>query len=160
VGSDPHACDVSAEVGLPPVLENRRQRPQYDHSNSAMTEDPNPYAVLGVATVATPEEINYAFRVKVRLLHPDTRDNDAGSAVGESQLHQLIAAYHLLRDPEQRAEHDRSTAAQQQARTSPSPADGATASHQEPQTITVTHHPRRPSFAGYPLWAGPVRRHR
>jgi molecular chaperone DnaJ len=147
-------------LGLPPVHNRRRQRPQQDHSNIAMTEDLDPYDVLGVTAVATPAEINYAFRAKVRFLHPDTRVDDAAGAVGETQLHQLIAAYHLLRDPEQRAEHDRSAAARQQARGPSSPADRHTASYQKPQTIPVTHHPRQAPVAGNPLWAGPVRRHR
>ena len=125
-----------------------------------MTEDQNPYDVLGVATVATPAEINNAFRAKVRSLHPDTRADDGAGSVGETQLYQLIAAYHLLRDPERRAELDRSAAARQQ-RQGPSRSpqrDGA--NPQEPLTIPVTHHRGKAPFPGHPLWVGPVRRHR
>ncbi len=59
-----------------------------------MTEDHNPYAVLGVTPIATPAEINQAFRARLRALHPDTRHHDAGGAAGDTALRQLIAAYH------------------------------------------------------------------
>lgn len=131
----------------------------------AMTEDHNPYAVLGVTPAATPAEINFAFRAKLRSLHPDTRDRDRAGAAGDTQLHQLIAAYHLLRNPEHRAEHDRKAAAasapRRQQRPRPSPPRPGTASPEEPLTIPVTHHNRsRAPDADYLLWAGPVRRHR
>jgi curved DNA-binding protein CbpA len=146
-------------LGLPPVQQNRRQRRQHDHSDIAMTENNDPYDVLGVTMAATPAEISYAFRAKVRFLHPDTRDGDSAGAVGETQLHRLIAAYHVLRDPEQRAEHDRSAAARQQRRGPSSSPDRRIASYQAPLTIPVTHHRRRAPIGDYPLWAGPVRRH-
>ncbi len=71
-----------------------------------MIEDHNPYAVLGVAPVATAAEINHAFRAKLRDVHPDTRRPAAGGVAGDTQLQRLIAAYHLLRDPEDRARYD------------------------------------------------------
>ena len=109
-----------------------------------MKEDHDPYAVLGVTVVATPAEISHAFRVKVRDLHPDTRHAPAGGAAGDTQLGQLIAAYHLLRDPETRALYDRNVSANSIA----------------PLTIPVTHHRSEPPVASKPIWAGPVRRHR
>ena len=129
-----------------------------------MTEDHNPYAVLGVTPIATAAEINHAFRAKLRALHPDTRQRDAAGAAGDTQLQQLIAAYHLLRDPEHRAQHDRNAASaaapRRQQRPSPSPPQRSTASPERPLTIPVTHRRRQAPAAGYPLWAGPVRRHR
>jgi len=129
-----------------------------------MTEDHNPYVVLGVTSIATPAEIDHAFRAKLRSLHPDARQRDAAAAAGDTQLQQLIAAYHLLRDPEHRAQHDRKAASatppRGQQRPGPSPAQRSTASPEQPLTIPVTQHRRQGPAAGYPLWAGPVRRHR
>jgi curved DNA-binding protein CbpA len=109
-----------------------------------MTEHHDPYAVLGVAPVATPAEINHAFRVKVRDLHPDTRHALVGGAAGDNRLEQLIAAYHLLRDPERRALYDRSVSLNPDV----------------PLTIPVTRHRSQPPTASQTIWAGPVRRHR
>jgi curved DNA-binding protein CbpA len=129
-----------------------------------MTEDRDPYAVLGVTSVSTLAEINHAFRAKLRALHPDTRHRGAGGAAGDIQLQQLIAAYHLLRDPHHRAQYDRNTgiAAVSVApqRPTPSPPQRSSASAEGPQTIPVTHHRSPAPAAGYLLWAGPVRRHR
>ncbi len=129
-----------------------------------MTEDHNPYAVLGVTPIATPAEINQAFRARLRALHPDTRHHDAGGAAGDTALRQLIAAYHLLRDPVHCAQHDRNAAAaavpRPQQRPSPSPTQRSSASPEGPLTIPVTHRRSQAPAAGYRLWAGPVRRHR
>lgn len=68
-----------------------------------MTDAPrDPYRVLGVAPTATDAEIAGAYRKLVRHLHPDA---DAGA--DPQALEQVLAAYHLLRDPERRAAHDR-----------------------------------------------------
>jgi len=120
-----------------------------------MTEDHDPYAVLGVTPVATPAEIHHAFRVKVRSLHPDTRHPRTDGAARDGQLEQLIAAYRRLRDPERRALYDRGAAAPP----TPSPSRRVSATPQGPLTIPVTHHGQPPA-ATHLLWAGPVRRHR
>ncbi|MCU1697229.1 MAG: DnaJ protein [Mycobacterium sp.] len=126
-----------------------------------MTEDHDPYAVLGVTPVATPAEINHAFRIKLRDLHPDTRHPRAGGATGDIQLEQLIAAYHLLRDPESRALHDRNaTAPRRQQPPSPSQSRSVCANPAGPLTIPVTHHRSQSPAARYPIWAGPVHPHR
>ena len=119
-------------------------RPITASNRVVMTEHHDPYAVLGVTSVATPAEINHAFRVKVRDLHPDTRDTLVGGAAGDTQLEQLIAAYRLLRDPERRALYDRDVSANPDA----------------PLTIPITHHRSQSPAASHPIWAGPVRRHR
>jgi hypothetical protein len=119
-------------------------RPITASNGVAMTEHHDPYAVLGVTPVATPAEINHAFRVKVRDLHPDTRHAPVGGAAGDTLLEQLIAAYHLLRDPERRALYDRDITAKP---------DG-------PLLIPVTHHRSQSPTASDPIWAGPVRHHR
>jgi curved DNA-binding protein CbpA len=130
-----------------------------------MIEDHNPYAVLGVTPVATAAEINHAFRAKLRDVHPDTRRPAAGGAAGDTQLQRLIAAYHLLRDPENRARHDhnaRTTAAAtaQQPHRGPNPSVSCEVSAISVGSVVipVTQH-RRQAPARGPLWAGPVRRH-
>jgi curved DNA-binding protein CbpA len=123
-----------------------------------MTDDRNPYAVLGVTSVATLAEINHAFRAKLRALHPDTRGRDAVAAAGDTQLQQLIAAYQLLRDPENRARYDHTAAPQH---SNPPPPQHNSASSDGPVAIPVTHHRRgRAADPDYPVWAGPVRRRR
>ncbi|WP_006242338.1 J domain-containing protein [Mycolicibacterium tusciae] len=131
-----------------------------------MIEDHNPYAVLGVTPVATAAEINHAFRAKLRDVHPDTRRPAAGGVAGDTQLRGLIAAYHLLRDPQDRARYDHNariaaatSARQPHQRPSPSFSFDVAAVSVGPQIIPVTQ-PRRQAPARCPLWAGPVRRHR
>ena len=100
----------------------------------------NPYSVLGVSPTATHAEITYAYRRYLRDHHPDVRSQEPNSA--DQQLHQIVEAYALLRDPHRRAAYD-----------------GAHPAHQGtgPVPIPVTH---TDSGADQPpLWAGPVRWH-
>ncbi|GAA2537086.1 MULTISPECIES: J domain-containing protein [Streptomyces] len=69
------------------------QRPRRDH-----------YAVLGVQSDASPQQITTAFRVLVRSLHPDTRR--AGTPAAPEDLAEAVAAYETLRDPRRRAAYD------------------------------------------------------
>jgi curved DNA-binding protein CbpA len=131
-----------------------------------MIEDHNPYAVLGVAPVATAAEINHAFRAKLRDVHPDTRRPAAGGVAGDTQLQRLIAAYQLLRDPADRARYDHNArtaaaaaARQPHQRPDPSLSFDVSTDSVGPQIIPVTQY-RRQAPANCPLWAGPVRRHR
>lgn len=62
----------------------------------------NPYAVLGVSSTATQEEIQAAYKRKARELHPDVnRQPDA-----ETRFKRLVAAYDILRDEQKRARWD------------------------------------------------------
>lgn len=56
-----------------------------------MTDQPDPYAVLGVEPDATPAEISAAYRAAVRACHPDTAHPD------RDRLAAVIAAYRQLR---------------------------------------------------------------
>lgn len=101
----------------------------------------NPYLVLGVSPTATQTEITHAYRRQLRDHHPDLRPPAANTSADE-RLHQILAAYALLRDPHRRATYDRTA---EPART-----------HTGPTQIPLTHaDTKQPP----PLWAGPVRWH-
>lgn len=69
-------------------------------------EQPDLYAVLGVAPSATAMAITSAFRRRARELRPDTRvDALTAERFGEAR-----AAYETLRDPVRRAAYDRARA--------------------------------------------------
>ncbi|MER7246981.1 J domain-containing protein [Kribbella sp. NPDC000426] len=82
----------------------------------------DPYAILGVATEASDDDLDHAFRRLVRQLHPDTRrpalpiESTASAVPGGSEdeadegLQQLLNAYATLRDPVRRAAYDRARA--------------------------------------------------
>jgi len=61
----------------------------------------DPYAVLGVSPVASPEDIKRAYRHLARQCHPDR----VGSQ-GEEQFKAITAAYEILGDPEKRRQWD------------------------------------------------------
>ena len=59
----------------------------------------DPYAVLGLSPMATPDEIT-AWKAK----------KTAETTPADEQLRRVLAAYALLRDPQRRARYDRQTA--------------------------------------------------
>ena len=59
------------------------------------------YAILGVARGADWPTIHSAFRALARRYHPDT-----GNASSPGQFREVLEAYHALRDPAQRRQHD------------------------------------------------------
>lgn len=64
----------------------------------------NPYAVLGVATDATDEQIQAAYRRGARTHHPDRNPGDADAPRRFAELGKAVA---WLRDPKRRAFYDR-----------------------------------------------------
>ncbi|WP_419866419.1 J domain-containing protein [Mycobacterium kyorinense] len=128
--------------------------------------DLDPYAVLGVAPTASPAEIAHAFRVKLRTLHPDTRHAGTYTAGVQTQLQQVLAAYHLLRSEPQRSGSNLigspSAAATQQPHSTDSVPVHATPKRKPPLTIPIADYrtcsATRPE--GFTLWAGPVQWHR
>jgi DnaJ-class molecular chaperone len=64
----------------------------------------DPYALLGVARNATPEDITKAFRKLAKELHPDLNPDNAAAA---ERFKKVSAAYELLGDAEKRARFDR-----------------------------------------------------
>jgi curved DNA-binding protein CbpA len=78
---------------------------------TAMTAPPgDPYVILGVATEASDDDLDHAFRELVRRLHPDTR---AAAAPDDAdwRLQEVLNAYAILRDPIRRAAYDRAARA-------------------------------------------------
>jgi curved DNA-binding protein CbpA len=67
-----------------------------------------PYEVLGVPRNAGAEAIRMAFRRAAKAFHPDL---NAGDPAAERQLRQIIAAYEILKAPQQRAMYDQNLAA-------------------------------------------------
>jgi curved DNA-binding protein CbpA len=64
------------------------------------------YEELGVAPVASPEEVRDAFRGLVRLLHPDQQTDPQLKDIAEKQMRKLNRIYSVLSDPERRREYD------------------------------------------------------
>jgi molecular chaperone DnaJ len=62
------------------------------------------YALLGVRSDASDEEIKRAYRKMARELHPDSTGGDAEA---EARFKLVTRAYEVLRDPERRARYDR-----------------------------------------------------
>ena len=68
-----------------------------------MTEERDPYSVLGIASSASPDEVTTAYRTLARRHHPDVSiERDA-----EQRMAEINAAWSLLRDPAKRAAWDR-----------------------------------------------------
>jgi curved DNA-binding protein CbpA len=63
-----------------------------------------PYDVLGVARKASDETIRTAFRKTAKACHPDLNHGDR---TAEQQLRLAIAAYNILKSPQQRAAYNR-----------------------------------------------------
>jgi curved DNA-binding protein CbpA len=126
-----------------------------------MSEYLDPYVVLGVTPTASPAQITHAFRAKLRTLHPDT----GCAVIDDAQLRQVLAAYGVLRDPNRRADYDRTTKIAPEptppCSSGPSAPRHPPANPAGPVQIPVTHHRKRNPAppAEHPLWAGPVRRH-
>ena len=57
------------------------------------------YDELGVAPGASPEEIRDAFRLFVRLLHPDQQTDPQLREIAEQQMRKLNRIYTVLSDP-------------------------------------------------------------
>jgi curved DNA-binding protein CbpA len=63
----------------------------------------SPYDILGVPQNASDETIKAAFHRAAKACHPDLH---AADPTAEERLRQAVAAYHLLKNPEQRAAFD------------------------------------------------------
>src|SRR5215510_9955286 len=87
------------------ALKNERFRrseegPAERRERSAMR---TPYDILGVSQRASEETIKAAFHKAAKAYHPDL---NGGDPAAEQKLKQVIAAYQILKCPEQRAAYD------------------------------------------------------
>lgn len=64
------------------------------------------YEELGVAPEATPQEIRDAFRLFVRLMHPDQQTDPQLREMAEKQMRKLNRIYAVLSDPDSRRAYD------------------------------------------------------
>lgn len=64
----------------------------------------DPFAILGIARTATPEEIKAAYRKLAIQFHPD---KNPGDKAAEERFKEINAAYDVLKDPQRRAEAER-----------------------------------------------------
>lgn len=66
----------------------------------------NYYEELGVSPHASPDEIRDAYRLHVRLLHPDHQTDPELKALAESQMRKLNRVYAVLSDAERRRQYN------------------------------------------------------
>jgi DnaJ-class molecular chaperone len=66
------------------------------------------YAVLGLLSDASQDQISRAYRALLRQHHPDTRaaGDRSQDAASDATLQQVITAYTILHDPARRANYD------------------------------------------------------
>lgn len=71
-----------------------------------MADTPDYYGTLHVGPGATQQEISRAYRSLMRSHHPDLD----GGAAQDGELLRIMQAYHVLRDPQRRADYDKQQA--------------------------------------------------
>jgi DnaJ-class molecular chaperone len=62
------------------------------------------YKILGVAPIASPEEIRKAYRTLSRKYHPDL--NPHLKSIAEDRMKELVEAFNVLNSPDKRKEYD------------------------------------------------------
>jgi MYXO-CTERM domain-containing protein len=84
-------------------------------------EEPDPYAVLGVARTATEQELRTAYRELVARYHPDRHQGNPLKDLASAKLAEINRAYAILSDPARRAAYDAGRSAAWQAPRSQAP---------------------------------------
>ena len=118
-----------------------------------MTDERDPYAVLGIPVDASPDTVAGAYRALARRHHPDV-----SRATGtEQRMAEINAAWTVLRDPIRRATWDRAhgirTGAQglnRSAGSGANPAGVATPGGERPPAVAWRRGPRGEGAAGPP----------
>jgi curved DNA-binding protein len=77
----------------------------------AKAETPDYYEILQISPTAEPETVHKVYRLLAQRCHPDNKDTG-----NEAQFRLLSEAYHVLSDPERRAQYDIGHSALRQAR--------------------------------------------
>ena len=105
------------------------------------------YAVLGITSQATQEEIRRAYRNLLRHNHPDTRlpGGPSDDTTSSNTLQQALLAYTVLGDPTRRAEYDHRTTRHRTG---------------TPIVVRTVSRPPPGPREQAPIQAGPVRWHR
>ena len=67
----------------------------------------NHYEILGVGPDATEQQIKEAYRREAMKWHPDRHDSAAAKGEADRRFKDLAVAYRTLRNPVDRANHDR-----------------------------------------------------
>jgi curved DNA-binding protein CbpA len=108
-----------------------------------VTEERDPYRILGIPTDATDEVVRKAYHAHARRAHPDLV-----GAGGLNDMQALNWAWALLKDPLRRAEHDK-------AHGLPGPAGGASpgGEAEAPEGGAAPAQSTR-GFGGQPHWTG------
>ncbi|HEX8025247.1 MAG TPA: J domain-containing protein [Candidatus Limnocylindrales bacterium] len=113
-----------------------------------MTEERDPYQVLGVAPEASDDEIRKAYHARARRLHPDV----VGEA-GLDDMRQLNQAWAVLKDPERRDTWDSAHGRARRPAAASGGGDGSGAGGPAGATPTGSAAPTN-DFAGQPAWTG------
>ena len=71
-----------------------------------MADTPDYYATLHIRPDASQQEVSRAYRSLMRTHHPDVD----GGAAPDGELLRIMQAYHVLRDPQRRADYDKQRA--------------------------------------------------
>jgi curved DNA-binding protein CbpA len=107
-----------------------------------VTQDPDPYAVLGVAPGSSTAVIRKAYHALARAAHPDLV-GDGGLAM----MQRLNGAWFILRDPGRRAAYDATQPGRHQAGSSVPSGGGAHRAAARPKS---SHEPAWTGAAGAP----------
>jgi curved DNA-binding protein CbpA len=121
----------------------------------ARDETPDYYEILQISPSAEPETVHKVYRLLAQRCHPDNTETG-----NEAQFRQLSAAYHVLSDPERRAQYDVSHAALRQSRWRLVASGAQSANDFEVEqlvrlTVLEVLYTRRrtePSLAGMSMW--------
>lgn len=87
------------------LLTNRVLRPQSYHICSSCSSK-NHYQTLGVLRNATTNDIKKAYYMLAKKYHPDSNKHDPEAS---AKFQEVVEAYHVLRDNEQRRRYDNAT---------------------------------------------------
>lgn len=108
-------------------------------------QQPDYYAVLNVARTATRQEIARAYRALMRLHHPDVDVGSSSPAAqdgtdsgGAGSLLGIMEAFAVLRDPESRAEYDKTLSAPITRRSGPREVPVRRVQREQPPLLRVT----------------------